>query len=778
MNPSQRRLRLDATRVDEVISDLTLVRDGARLFFAIDPSEIFDFCFPVSPTDGRAQHLDNPDIIADHQAALDDIFFERPEFPVLLPSYEPELFGLQRHLVAEMHNVHSGLDLVETLLLHSDMPEGRFPDIDTSEALLLVERAYNVLLAAMMGLYSTGITRFRKILEGRLAIDTLYPVEEVDEEIITQILDGYQETSLVDHICETLAKSRGKAQESEVRRAQRERADRADARAIDHLLYLNDALGQAFRGERLSRRYLVLYLSSAPKTESIFQIPAVQERLPAFSDTPHLLWRTRDQVFAYVARRGAVAAPVEEVLKHLNALRELLLKVEATPETRAECVSCVLNGRIPPAGCARADLCRSIYGLKQALLSDRQNESENLGLVSSIHRYSRLRAVHSGKKSHQDLIAFFRQLMDSDTFLERAARRMADLHDLMVAQAEFAERVPMLLTEAVGAGDLLSPEFYAGRDAVTAVVQHLPISPIIHSKEYRDIIRLLVGYYTTLPKDRVAAADTLIQAYNDYMARDRRTSGHNPEHELVRCLLYMGFPNTTADALAFDHARRYADWYLQTVKGTAATAREYHYVAIWAGRRARNFDQVDKLVRRAIKEYPDDPRFYHGRALNTFAWLKDARQAGSCPHTLRNAIDDARRAVTLYEGQPESQWRRDLVAVNYNNLARFYTQVEPRKPSDLYFARDYLEQLKGILDKGVWAPRYPEYFYTEALLELEEADLMEREGKAGDAVYEKLQNAAREIRIADELVKRHEYITLKERVQQRLAERSATPATV
>jgi tetratricopeptide (TPR) repeat protein len=146
--------------------------------------------------------------------------------------------------------------------------------------------------------------------------------------------------------------------------------------------------------------------------------------------------------------------------------------------------------------------------------------------------------------------------------------------------------------------------------------------------------------------------------------------------------------------------------------------KEFLYIACWAGRRRRIFNEVDQLVMQAIEDFQKDPRFYHGRSLNTFAWLSDEEQRSYCPYTLEEAIADGLKAVMLYKRRQKKD--QEMLAANYNNLAYFYAYDRAGSYFDLIKARDCLENLKKCVPKNDWDPLFPEYLHTEAHVEYEE----------------------------------------------------------
>src|SRR5205823_7009755 len=98
----------------------------------------------------------------------------------------------------------------------------------------------------------------------------------------------------------------------------------------------------------------------------------------------------------------------------------------------------------------------------------------------------------------------------------------------------------------------------------------------------------------------------------------------------------------------------------------------------------------------AIDKWNDDARFYHGRCLNTYAWLVNKKQRGECPYNVVDAIRDAQRAIKLYKRDKTSN--SDVIAANYNNLAYFYAWDVTKGQDTTQDARETLKRARGALE--------------------------------------------------------------------------------
>jgi hypothetical protein len=253
------------------------------------------------------------------------------------------------------------------------------------------------------------------------------------------------------------------------------------------------------------------------------------------------------------------------------------------------------------------------------------------------------------------------------------------------------------------------------KDKVRGIYQYLPGKPRFRSAQYREIANLVVEFFRQ-PK----CEDMREAAYEKFKTAEPE-SGREDEYDLLKCYLYLAF------GIQEEKVHTYIKETL-TPKIDAGEAdddmwRESLYIMCWSARRAGLYEEADSYAQDGITQYPDDPRFLHGRALNIYTW----RVLGTnCPYQINDAVVASERALELYR-RPELD-SKDQVAASYNNLTYFLTvEVETSGNHDrteltrkLQRAREHLDNLKSVIDKETWNPTHPEFFHTEAFLEYQE----------------------------------------------------------
>ena len=688
-----RRLQsLTADQLHDVIHDLELEAAGTRIYICVDPHEIYDFCFPIDPLNPHYRDIDE---VADEQIALYEIFYGLQNRPILLPEYRRELESLTNYLNYIMREALRG-----TEVLRAFVEAAALPSIPEDGDELQKTELLNVYLALGLGVRVLGVDRFLEITSKRLQRDP----SKTD---IAPLWNLYRPTPLRDGLNQILRESiESKARRRDMKKANVERELRSaacDSAAIDRIVFLNSQPPSDVKVPP----YLFLYFSSAPRTSAIFEHELVQKHLPRINGETKRLWRTRDQIFAYVVSKGFVARERDRVA----ARAQKLLRDFETTRASVFCEACPMHGG-SGGSCSRIHYCQSL-GVLAGEIQRRRNEILNLGLLGALRHYQEILAGLVPKDEIlRAIIELLRKLASDENRLS-VRDRLAVATRVVNIQTEFAEALQKALTvwETGGPANL-----HAGRDPVSAAAQYLPNRPVVHSPTYRTMLNTIVRFYETSATEDREKLHLFEKVCRDFITLDTQSAPLDPEHELIRCLLYLGLPHPQADQLALRHARRMT----REFDRQPGADKEFRYVAGWAARRARKYWIGNAILGRAIELYPVDARFHHGRSLNTYSWLRDQDVKRRCPHSLRRAISDGEEAVKLYSaiGDPSFD---ELIAACHNNLAYFHavggTGIEP----DSFKARKALTKLKNLVPPSSWNPTFPEYFETEARVEYAEA---------------------------------------------------------
>jgi hypothetical protein len=193
-------------------------------------------------------------------------------------------------------------------------------------------------------------------------------------------------------------------------------------------------------------------------------------------------------------------------------------------------------------------------------------------------------------------------------------------------------------------------------------------------------------------------------------------------------------------------------------------------VQVWANRRISKFDVSLRLAENAIQGDPEDPRFWHGRALANYALGRSKRNEIK----YLSIRTDLETALDLYKGWSfaSPELRRATIAGCLNSLAYVWT-LDVTTRGHLAEARDTLTKLKMFLGRDHWVQGFPEFFHTEAFLESREAAGLKPKSPDWE---KKLRNALLAARRARELAPtRSQYGDLCTQIEETMRDRGFTP---
>jgi len=745
----RRAYTLPPERIQELDRDLEILAAGGKVLYAVDPYEIIDFCFPVDPNDSDTLDFSS---VADRQIAGHDLFYrDVGPRPLLIPLYESEL---ARHLSFVKHSASSAYQDTEILSAFlKDVQLSHYKGVTRQQKLETLESEFNVLLAAFLGIYSIGVARLHEVM-GRvqtihntpdlLKYATINGVTELVADIERRLLSGYEFSRL-----------------SPVSHDRLRHSIANDARAIGWLLAVNTALEQDYIAGKRADRLLVLYLSSAPRTERIFRGPSVLNALPTIAGTSYPIWRHTDQLLAQIIAKGASTGPdfSSEDIKHRREGLKVLKTISSQYRNQAqvhrgtqECNACILDGGVVD-DCRFLEFCRSVRGFETTLLS-RQSAISNLKLVQTIQRYGEIRDRLKSRTRYQEYLSVFDELVNDRELQDVALQRMRTLEFIILVQAEFSGRVAAQVSKSQRA------PLKEGRDVITSKDIYLPSYPNLRSDCYRRVAAEIVECYMAPPEQVTVQATLFERACVSFLQLESEASTASAEHELVRCLLYLAFSEPQGDQDAYEHARRC----LQRYHGPDRL--EFYYVLIWVTRRLRKYVEGYKFATQAIQLSPADPRLYHGRGLLIYAFYADIEYRSMFFYGGAAALEDIDRAIKLYYEQDRERYRR-LLAAAHTNLAYLRCIDDPLHWRDLYSperARQDLNFAKRYVPTTEWYPDYPEYFHAEATVLFHEY----LKGKTGsmprDALLDKLRHAREMNLTAGRLFPKASFAALTERI--------------
>ena len=734
---------LKASQVDNLIVDRSLSQGerGCEFHYIIDTHDIISYCFPLGLGD-KVPARSNIYLVADKQVALTYFFKENAGRIYYLKEYYSELRNLKQQLVEIFLELEQGWRQ-EAKKFEKAVDETWKQDDLIGENLSV----FTALRISAAG----GHINFNKLLEGNIILeDSIESVQNRgfletpksdDHDKLLQII--YSQFSFATDRTERYYIQQYEEYLSRARKTnplgyyefvthQKETDQRnalLDAMAIKRVFDLNTHYERLFKEGEVSKRQIFLYLSSADRSDRA--IKNLKNKWPLINGEPYNVLRDDAQLFAQL------------VMKNVNEYNHLHTLVNTTFEiTNKELVD---------------------------LIESERNRFENYNLLhdysSIIGQNLNIDYKHFNHTTNQYIKAVKALIQDK---IDEANESMAMIQNAWIKLDQY-ENYQMMINATSSTFDTWKSK----RDPIESLKQRLPVV-----FDYRDmdpvvmasLIQILreISYFFTLRAPTTIQAnyfrEALTNFLKDYPAESEPTS-------LVMFLLGFVLPlpakvKSDQDTVTFNHISialelRSSDLIHRSEKSNdfeKIYLRELKHIQVWAGRRCQKYEEVYRLSKKYIKEFPEDPRFYHSLCLVLVSWNLDfAREVITLKPTasFEDAAKAAEMAIILYR----KNFERDIPEALHSIEALHAGVAQLYASSALKFnefgenvekMNYHFDELTKILPKNE-IRKYPEYCVAEALVELVRAEqLMIKKPMPAKDIFEKLKRSEQILRKVEE----------------------------
>jgi hypothetical protein len=702
--------RLDVALLRDLRDDMRFItEERGVIMFAVDAYDVLRYCFPMGPFADAVRSGDVEEQ-ADYFAALSFVLNHRFWRPILLPEYLAEL----HFFVASLTDRYGkgGYDDWWLLSRVEDEIRSRLPEFPTSstaaDLLDFVKRYFHlVLLLAGAESARMGFKELQRLIVSRLMSLGTLTAQDHDRSGVNDVLrifaTGYRpNVPFLKRCFEAFEKVFDRESHSE-----EAKRDRADAVAVDRVLQLNAALLQAYRDNRLERPHQVRLLSSSVRLRLLITELA---KGPEFTNETYAATRLRvvrvpDQVFAFVIAHPNVPIPTsadtsatEEVLQTIEWLIEIHDRAETLREQSYD--NLILDPRL-----------ELLEKHRRRVLAPYQDSYENLALFSKMPVLLE-QGLGSGAERPTALIGHLRSLLNVADIASLTDKALRAQRELVRVHTILAHRWCVGLEQGVTPDIAVAPP----PDQIRGAYHALPWLISTTSVPLLDVVLLTREAFFLHPDDVRARREKLVDAFAALIRVD--TAGDSDvreraEADLIRALLFLAIKDRPSERAAVALARDVRTY------GPVTQRVDALYVEIWARRRVGDFEEAERLADQGIGENPKDPRFWHGRALARFGRTRSAQRTAFAFLGLR---EDLEKALQLYReiSFQTMELKLATIAGCLNSLAYVLT-LDTSDPRNLVRARERLNELKEFLEREKWRPRFPEFFHTEAFLELHEA---------------------------------------------------------
>jgi len=679
-------LDLAPQEVNEIIQDMDFRKGGTQIHFVFDPHELYDFCFPMDPGTHRVANYDK---LSNDQVALYELFYRFNNKPILMDDYESELENINTYITHQIESAKDKNERINQLISYAQIdPETYKKNIDS-----LIDANFNTFLAINLGIYSLGKERFNQIYPQRL---------RKMSEILTNTIK-HEETELASKIYDRFLRKHGGSANAKDYKTRI--TIQRDAKAIDRIISINTAFFQSAKSK--APKNLFLYISSAERSKTIFELDVVARKLQKVKNKPYSYLRSREQVFAYIFSRtfntqGKI--DFDETIRNLENLRDIQFNLKFISDNP------FLNSmKIKPLNIRRHGMLQEYEMLG------------NWGLVKNIENYNQVVSQVKSKdfKSYIDLLKF----VANNSLNSEAPKKFQELQEIMLIKSQFTS--DMLKTDMDGTD--------------TPALRRLPELPQLMDESVNKIASTLQQAVELSPAKKGERDKILNSVLKNFLAKDINIQSIISEHEILRTLLYLSFPDSKANSTSYEHIKKLRDH---------ADARQYSqeldYIECWVlSHFEKDRGKIIRFFNQCVQDYSKDPRFYHARGF----------YRGELSETEKLGIDEMKECKADFETalfliDQSKSTHREIQQACLNNLAYMKTK-DPFK--NIEEARVFIDKLKKetkYFEKTTDHPHKFRYLHTEACVEFEEVVILKSQKAKKETIKNKINSAFRIIRQA------------------------------
>ena len=717
--------RLDRKLLGQILGDIEFIlRGGGTVLFAVDAYDILKFCFPFESNSQKGAGLPE---LSDYFAALSFALDRDEARPLLLPEYLGEILAFTSNIVTS----HDGNGFNDPMRLArvEEALENEIGDQNITTAgefLDFIQSKLDLVLPLLVATTSGhGILELDRLIKSRLV--GLSDVSSGVKPELTQTLSAFARDYRPngDFIAECEAAFfRLYPNKDHVRRAT---SNRADASALDRIVQMNVALEKGFSDGTVAAPTKVLLLSSSVRLRRLVNALRATDRQENRTRRLDVV-RVPDQVFAFALATRAQMSSDELDMSRAAEIVETVSWLGDIYRTEGELRE---QGDMSHEGRQRLE---TLHKNVTTVLAPYQNRCENLitfALLRNDFRASLGRPRHVKRASAKtDAVVRLKSWFEKFGDVERLAEKALD------AQTQLVRTHTVLAHHwciGIESGNTLSITEQATRDRVRGAVHALPWLLQVANPVSKEVIRRAEVAFFGGSDDLRTRRRRLVGAFEAVLPTDGPvlTDMGEDELQLVRAFLLLAVSEKSSEAAAVAAAKQIAG------SGSRDAAREACYVLAWAFRRSGDFTAAVSMSETAIRSWPNDPRFYHARSLANYALMRSSTSNVFESLRIRSDLEIAIKHYVTYPF-PSDAWRKAIIASCMNGMAYLWL-IDGSTREGVDNARRWIDAAKKEIEGHAYI--FPEFFHTEAAIELQEAHT--GRGAARMAKLAEAQKAAR-----------------------------------
>ena len=686
-----------------IIDDVKHIMDGGAIVYIIDASDLKDYCFPMG-LDGDGLKNGDKYLKINQQLALDGLMFSGflNSSVIVTKEYYQEIWNFKNTII---ERARRGIRIVNHVNdLAKDIEKTIKSSGELKDELIreFIEKDYPLIASIKIGAFSQGYdSLIRLSTSSKLLFENNGKSKIIKDLRHFRYSDAWANKD-IEAIFEIFELFDERSQENQM-------ATLRDATSILLTQYLNNYYGPKTR---------YCYLSTQGKSKALFD----KERDLGQS----VNFRTSAHIFALLTAKrfhhGRKRMDLEGTLDVLEYLDVSFFDIDF----------------------ANADALSS-SGFSNQLRSYLDNY-ENWGVLAqdNLERFSQAETEIFSKHYGQSIQRVISQF--SEYFTK---------HQNFNKIAEFEQNSSLFLINTID--EIIKfmdrddiHEFLIGNDPIEAKSQILPISyrAAEYDKEFTELLQGLSKYILGEIEDWNQLSPKIVS----FLDRGKTKSLPNLGFLLlcnVLVLLLNRSKKSTTELVRDNNDYIQIQRKISNMIDAEFNAEidnfevELDYVACWAFRRARLYEDSLAIAKKSMKskDRKKDPRFYHGYFLTLYSiWHESSQNEDIGLHKfneaneLENIISYGIKAYGLYKEQLDlkslSQVDRCLEALE-NSLAYLFAFVAQSQSGkvqskNINSSESYLQLLKSRFRPKEWES-FPEYCHTEAVLKLTKAIYFKQE---------------------------------------------------
>ncbi|MFP5041609.1 hypothetical protein [Parasediminibacterium sp. JCM 36343] len=782
---------LSESSFDSLIKLQQLKADGWQVHYVIDADLIGNYCFPrgiIKENERRAKNRNlTEEYIFDEQATLFNLF--KSQFPspqcIILDEYVLELRGMTRVALAAEKLAFNDAEILVNKWVNKSKDFVNL-NLEYKELRDDISKNFSLRIAEVL-LGVNGLKKFEFLISQKLItfevspklpnfFYKLFEEEKGEKEEIDKIFRVFVDVS------------------NTVNPSSRDR----DSKAIQRIIAINRRIQKKEYGSE--HKHIFLFVTDAP---SITQI--VMDKLFDFDiiDYPYInnekisLYTTTQEIFAHLmcaALDNENKGDYSKTIKKLQTLKKISTQINNKLNATSHLIGEIRNYNNNDSDYDINDLFNGEYKAFFSNYNSIRNSFENTGLFKNMNNsiYDDVIKMLSERGS-QGLLNYFSDIKSNQTQFERNFQERHKLLDRLVDEVDFNSRFITGIEEI--RCNTTSFEWSKGIDNIEGTYQILPVFLQLknykaYGKEINKLIKLVLG---DEKKDDSNIYDTLKDLITT-LTKIKSEQEYQIDQQLLKALIFLILPNSNIalqDRNAVNKDIKVFKWLNKIKKNLVKTDifyADFLYILCWVTRRIKRYEESIELAFEGIRNFPDDPRFYHGFALTKYCTIYEDPTLLQIDEIIENINISESKYMLFFKKYYSTEdgyiYFKKLLDCNSNNTCVLFTEkaclllkesegeeLLLNKNKTYTIAMKFIKEARNRLNKlkinGKFKTELSEYYDTEATLEFMESFFI----KDFD-IHFKLEKANEAISYAVELTTKQElklkYIKTKEKIDERI----------